>query len=1186
MNGPVSRVPPARASRLVAALAGLFLGGFAAAAPPVLEIQRSHSRLIELPFDVGSIAVGAPGILNTTAISPRRFLVSGSQTGATTLMFFGRKGEVEERRVQVVYDVSALREQLERIDPRIRIGTDPNRNALVLSGTVRTELLRRRALDAALSFVGTTNYAVTENGALVLPRGAAAAPAAAPAPQPAEGEVDLPQLDEAPGAPAPAAARPAEIGAGVQIIGAAGRDDGSTTITRTRVPAAGAPQIIDLLNSEEALATRASQLEGLLASLDPSLKVQEINTVLHIKGSVPNPTLLTRALTLIESFVSNGQQTGEGLRPLSDRGGILVTGNDTVATGRNTGLPAGGTGRQGQGSTGNLGIGASIGQSPAKGNIQQNLSRADAVVIAGGRALAQIKVADQPRIEVQIRIVAVDRDATEALGINWRIDGSRVSIGNLTGNVVDQLPTPNAGGVFDQLDVGAANLVGAFRTGSMSILAFLQAVQQNGAGTSLSEPLLTAVSGEQVSFLVGGEIPIPVSNSSISTNSAVGGTTTTNNTQLFFRQFGIQLYLRPTVLEDGRISLVLDQSISAPDFSRTLTIGGNLVPSFTQRQVQTLTETGDGETWAVAGLITAEDSERLQKVPLIGDLPILGKLFQNKNGRKARNELIITVTARRAVPATHVTPPRAAAPGGTPVAAPAAATAAAATAATATATATVPAAAAAAAVAAPPALTSRPAPALAPVQAPVPVIPQAAPQTAPPTAPPVAPAPITQPAPIVLAAPAVAPVAPPQAQPLPAAPAAPVLPAPAATALSPAPVLVPVPVPVPQALVRSNSPRAPQPIAARPIVAPRGLPPADVAPAVPTADISAALPLAPAATLAVPQPAAAPDAAPIPPSPALARPAAAPAPQALTAPAGPQATAPQAAPLAAALQAASAQAIPPAVAEPQGAVQAHVEPQVPQPQAATLPTAAASAPTLQAAVPPAAEPLTAVAPAPAPQAAAAPIPALQTAVPPAAAPLAAVAPVPAPQTAAGPQAAVAPAAATPPKGVRQQPAPALKPRDAALAALAPSAAAAVRARAEAAAARRLQAAPVAPVAPAADPVTPQATEAAAPVAVVPASPEASTPSAAPAAVAPLALAAPAAPAPAAPAPAAAVAESAAEPTPAADPADDPATRLAPRAADLAALAPSAAAIVRARADAAAAAALARSAAARQKGAGQ
>ena len=270
-----------------------------------------------------------------------------------------------------------------------------------------------------------------------------------------------------------------------------------------------------------------------------------------------------------------------------------------------------------------------------------------------------IEVRDQPRVEVQVRIVAVDRDATDKLGFNWRLDGSHVSIGNLTGGVVDT-PAVRVGFQHQhwQRRIGhggaTAPSTSARPTSSASSAAtafrsprFCRRSREKGAGTALSEPLLTAVSGEIVRFLVGGEIPIPVGNTSISTNSAVGGSTTTSQNTLEFREFGIQLFLRPTVLEDGRISLVLDQSITQPDYSRSFLSGGNQVPAFSKRAVQTITESADGETWAVAGLLTQEDSDRLEKVPLIGNVPILGKLFQSSNKRRARSELIITITARK-----------------------------------------------------------------------------------------------------------------------------------------------------------------------------------------------------------------------------------------------------------------------------------------------------------------------------------------------------------------------------------------------------------------------------------------------------------------------------------------------------------------------------------------------------------
>ena len=134
---------------------------FGAARAETFEVLRSHSRLVEVPFEVASIAVGEADIVRATAVTPRRVLINGAKFGATSLMFFGKKGELENHLVHVVHNTEALRAQLLMIDPRIKVASDPNRNAIVISGLVRTEQLKRRALEIALSFVGsTTRYTV------------------------------------------------------------------------------------------------------------------------------------------------------------------------------------------------------------------------------------------------------------------------------------------------------------------------------------------------------------------------------------------------------------------------------------------------------------------------------------------------------------------------------------------------------------------------------------------------------------------------------------------------------------------------------------------------------------------------------------------------------------------------------------------------------------------------------------------------------------------------------------------------------------------------------------------------------------------------------------------------------------------------------------------------------------------
>lgn len=165
-------------------------------------------------------------------------------------------------------------------------------------------------------------------------------------------------------------------------------------------------------------------------------------------------------------------------------------------------------------------------------------------------------------------------------------------------------------------------------------------LQQKGAAKTLSNPLVTAVSGESASFLVGGNIPIPVQ------TQTVNQVTATTATNVRFIQFGLKLIVRPTVLENGKISIVLDQSISEPDYSQSITLLGARIPGFNQRSVSTLTESASGETWAVAGLLSEENTRNLSQIPWLSKVPVLGWLFKNSSDAKTRNELMILVNAR------------------------------------------------------------------------------------------------------------------------------------------------------------------------------------------------------------------------------------------------------------------------------------------------------------------------------------------------------------------------------------------------------------------------------------------------------------------------------------------------------------------------------------------------------------
>lgn len=406
-----------------------------------------------------------------------------------------------------------------------------------------------------------------------------------------------------------------------------------------------------------------ARLKPLVNALEKNVTVDNLNGVILLKGTVDTAAAHARIISLVDRFLSTNIEAD--FKVVSDAGGILAGNLDektefeppaqTLAVPR---IAAGGAG-QGGGGGGGAG-GRRGGSSQAlrqplmdpKGNLGQNLNRADVVMIADGKAISLIKVAKTPKVEIQMQIVAVDRDKTDQMGIDWRLDIAGPAMGVVLGSALGGVSpiTEGAidlfenGGTFNSGDatlygLGADTKIGKYKVGLASFLRF---VEEKGAATTVSEPVLTAISGESASFLVGGSIPIPVQTLSAgsSTQNAVVAT------NVNFIDFGLRLVVRPTVLENGRISIVLDQSMTEPDNGTRIQLLGTFIPGFTQKSVSTVTESASGETWAVAGLLSEEDSKVLRKIPVLGDMPVFGFLFRNTDDRVNRNELMIIITAR------------------------------------------------------------------------------------------------------------------------------------------------------------------------------------------------------------------------------------------------------------------------------------------------------------------------------------------------------------------------------------------------------------------------------------------------------------------------------------------------------------------------------------------------------------
>jgi pilus assembly protein CpaC len=161
----------------------------------------------------------------------------------------------------------------------------------------------------------------------------------------------------------------------------------------------------------------------------------------------------------------------------------------------------------------------------------------------------------------------------------------------------------------------------------------IRALQQQGLFQSLAEPNLVAQSGKEASFLAGGEFPVPVAQGS-GANMAIS---------VQFKEFGIRLNFIPQVNGD-RVQLKVRPEVSTLDFGNAVVMNGFRIPALSTRRTETELELIDGQTFAIAGLMNNSLNTTLQKIPGIGDIPILGQLFRSKAAQKNKTELVVMIT--------------------------------------------------------------------------------------------------------------------------------------------------------------------------------------------------------------------------------------------------------------------------------------------------------------------------------------------------------------------------------------------------------------------------------------------------------------------------------------------------------------------------------------------------------------
>jgi len=253
----------------------------------------------------------------------------------------------------------------------------------------------------------------------------------------------------------------------------------------------------------------------------------------------------------------------------------------------------------------------------------------------------------QPQILLKVRFASVDRTKLRQLGLNI----FSVGAANLFGTVsTGQFPaptvsTPSAGPAIATIS-NALNL--AIFSRDLGLGATIQALQNDGVIQVLAEPNLLAADGKQASFLAGGEYPYPVVNGV--TGGGVGAVT------IQFQEFGVRLNFIPTITPRNTIRLQVAPEVSSLDFSNGVQISGFTIPSLDVRKMNTEVEMAQGQSLAIGGLLDNRETQNLEKVPFIGDIPILGKLFQSISKSYTNTELIVIVTPEIVAPIPAGTP--------------------------------------------------------------------------------------------------------------------------------------------------------------------------------------------------------------------------------------------------------------------------------------------------------------------------------------------------------------------------------------------------------------------------------------------------------------------------------------------------------------------------------------------------
>lgn len=254
---------------------------------------------------------------------------------------------------------------------------------------------------------------------------------------------------------------------------------------------------------------------------------------------------------------------------------------------------------------------------------------------------------------LQVKFAEVDRSALTQLGVNFVSTGagntlSTVTTGQFGGfgaqNIQPAATATAAGKAVSTSGQSISNVLNLFVfRPDINFGAVVEALETKNLLQILAEPNLIAVNGKEASFLAGGQFPFPI------VQPGAGFTAVT----ISFKEFGVRLQFTPLITPNGNIHLKVAPEVSTLDFANALTISGFTVPALSTRRAETEFELQDGQSFVIAGLMDNRVTDVYNKIPGLGDIPILGNFFRSRSLQKSNSELMVLCTVRRVSPSSE-----------------------------------------------------------------------------------------------------------------------------------------------------------------------------------------------------------------------------------------------------------------------------------------------------------------------------------------------------------------------------------------------------------------------------------------------------------------------------------------------------------------------------------------------------